>query len=338
MLKALQAFFSLALCPLFGSPSASSDCSFETRETFKEGEYGGKSYKLYVPSTYDKEKASPLLVMLHGCTQCATDFAIGTEMNMLAEEHNFLVLYPEQDAKSNPNKCWNWFEPLHQARGRGEPAAIAGMIEEIKEAYTIDNHKVFIAGMSAGGAMSIIMAAAYPEVFSGLGVGAGLEYKGATSVFDALNVMNNGGPNPFEQGYLAYKEMGERARVIPTIVFHGTSDTTVAPINGEQVVSQWIVTNDLVERHNAGWICHGVNETIKGKVRNGKEYTHDLYRNKRGESIVEKYTVLNMGHAWSGGNDNGSFTDSEGPHASKIMWDFFIRENRKNGYSNQKSS
>lgn len=294
--------------------------------TFEDGTHGGKPYKLYVPSSYDGDKDMPLVVMLHGCTQNAADFTAGTQMNVVAEQEGFLVLYPEQPFSGHFNHCWNWYEPAHQARGAGEPAIIAGMVDKVKGQYAIDDSRVYVTGLSAGGAMSVIMGATYPDVFTAIGVGSGLEYKAGTNMIEGLNAMRNGGPNPKTQGRRAYEAMGEYARIVPVIVFHGTNDTKVYPINGDQVVKQWIETNNLVYENVYGgedYISETPAETVQHDYPNVRNYTQDIYTNTKGESIVEKFTVQGLAHAWSGGSSQGSHTDPQGPNASQIMWNFF---------------
>lgn len=281
----------------------------------------GRAYKLYIPSRHDGQTPLPLVVMLHGCTQNPDDFAAGTGMNILAEQQGFLVAYPEQPIFANMNKCWNWFFPINQSRGMGEPASIAQVVNQIKKEYSVDHNRVYISGLSAGGAMSVIMGATYPDVFAAVGVGAGLEYKAAVTVAGAYAAMYSGGPNPEQQGELAYRAMGTAARPVPTIVFHGTADSTVHPVNADQVITQWAKTNDLAS---------GV-ETIddipegseQGKVPGGRDYTRFFYKDGSGNILMEKYMIKGMGHAWSGGNSAGSYTDPKGPNASRILWKFF---------------
>ncbi|MDE5412537.1 extracellular catalytic domain type 1 short-chain-length polyhydroxyalkanoate depolymerase [Alkalihalobacterium chitinilyticum] len=298
--------------------------------TFTSHSFGGKTYKLFVPSTYDPATETSLMVMLHGCTQDANQFSVGTEMNIVAEEKGFIVLYPEQSSSANSSKCWNWFEPAHQSRGSGEPAVIAGMVQQVKNNYSIDQSQVYVAGLSAGGAMSVIMGATYPDVFSGVGVGAGLEYKAATSSLQAWTAMSNGGPDPIRQGRLAYQAMGQYAQVIPTMVFHGDSDFTVQSINGHQVITQWAKTNDLAYDGQENTYFYDVaDEVIQGQVSGGRSYTRSIYRDNAGNLLMEKYIVDGMGHAWSGGSSQGSYTDPAGPRASELMWEFFNSSEHK---------
>ncbi|TYS16754.1 PHB depolymerase family esterase [Rossellomorea vietnamensis] len=311
------AFFMFIAC--LGFPGSSSAAG-----QFINGTYGGKPYKLYVPNGYDSNDTYPLYVMLHGCTQDASQFAAGTKMNTLADEKKFLVLYPEQTSSANSNKCWNWFESAHQSRGSGEPSIIAGMVTSVKNSYSIQGDKVYAAGLSAGAAMSVIMGATYPDLFSGIGVGAGLEYKAANSVISAFTAMSSGGPNPEQQGAAAYQAMGSRAKVLPVIVFHGTSDYTVAPVNGNQVITQWSVTNDLAQNGtNDNWIDDQPERTNNFTVSGGRNYSVSDYEDGDGNVLMKKVTVQNMGHAWSGGSSQGSYTDPQGPDASRLMWEFF---------------
>lgn len=308
-----------------GAVSSSAAGSFTSKT------YNGRTYKLYVPSSYQGGAALPLVVMLHGCTQDPDQFAAGTQMNALAETEKFFVLYPEQPSSANSNKCWNWFDTAHQSRGSGEPALIAGVVNQIKSSYSIDADQVFVGGLSAGAAMSVIMGATYPDIFAAISVGAGLEYKAATSVTGAYTAMSSGGPNPIQQGDLAYSAMGEHKRVVPVILFHGTADYTVAPINAHQILSQWAQTNDRasdgLDNNN---IDDTADQTLPGTVSGGRSYTQYIYKDTAGKTVMEKYMIEGMGHAWSGGSTSGSYTDPKGPNATKLSWNFF-KNHPKNG-------
>jgi len=295
--------------------------------SFTSANYNGRTYKIYVPGGYQPANSVPLVVMLHGCTQDPDQFAMGTQMNALAEIHNFIVIYPEQPFSANSSKCWNWFDPAHQSRGSGEPALIVGMVNQVKSQYSIDSNRIYVAGLSAGAAMAVILGATYPDVFAAINVSSGLEYKAATDMISAFTAMRNGGPDPEIQGTLAYNAMGSNKRVVPVIVFHGDSDYTVAPVNGQQVISQWAKTNDLVSENT---ITDTPTQTIIGQVPGGKSYTRYVYKDNTGAVIMEKYIVHGMGHAWSGGSSAGSYTDPGGPNASQIIYDFFMAH-PKNG-------
>lgn len=285
----------------------------------------GRVYKLYVPSGYNGQSL-PLVVMLHGCTQNPDTFAAGTEMNAYAEQHRFLVAYPEQPYSANINKCWNWFDLNHQSRGKGEPASIVGVVNHVKSQYSVDSRRVYVAGLSAGGAMSVILGATYPDTFAAVGVGAGLEYQAATSLTGATMAMLYGGPDPNAQGTKAHQAMGSHARVVPVMVVHGTADYTVYPVNGNQVISQWAQTNDWAsdgaDNQN---IDDQADEVANGTAPGGRTYTHAKYKDQNGTVMLEKVTVNGMGHAWSGGSSSGTYTDPQGPKASEMMWNFFRR-------------
>ncbi|MGD6846171.1 PHB depolymerase family esterase [Rossellomorea aquimaris] len=323
MLKGKQVWVTVVTLMLLGASTLFPGPSSAAGQ-FLNGSYGGKPYKLYIPEQYDSSRSYPLYVMLHGCTQDASQFSTGTKMNTLADEKGFLVLYPEQTSSSNSNKCWNWFEAAHQSRGSGEPAIIAGMVNSIKNDYSIQSEKIYAAGLSAGAAMSVILGATYPDIFSGIGVGSGLEYKAATSMTGAFTAMSSGGPNPGTQGRLAYQAMGSGASTLPVIVFHGTSDYTVSPVNGDQVITQWSVTNDLAQNGSEdGWMDDQPDRTENGTVSGGRSYSVNDYEGGDGKVWMKMVKVQSMGHAWSGGSSQGSYTDPQGPDASRMMWEFF---------------
>ena len=285
----------------------------------------GRAYWLFVPTSYSAGNAAPLVVMLHGCTQTGDGFATSTAMNTVAEEKGFLVAYPVQPSSANSSQCWNWFLTAHQSRGSGEPASINGVVNQVKSQYTIDSAKVYLAGFSAGAGMAAIMGATYPDVFAAIGVHSGLEYKAATSQNAAFTAMSSGGPDPTTQGNAAYTAMGSFARKVRVMVFHGTSDFTVATVNGNQVLSQWAQTND---RASDGADNNNIDDTAEltqgGQVAGGRTYTRYVYQDTAGNIVMEKYLVDSMGHSWSGGASGGTYTDPTGPSASRILADFFL--------------
>jgi poly(hydroxyalkanoate) depolymerase family esterase len=293
------------------------------------GSFGGYNYRLFVPSSYSAGRAMPLVVMLHGCTQTPDSFATSTGMDALGESAGFLVAYPEQPTSANPIRCFRWFEPAHQSRGSGEPSIVAGIVGQISGRYTIDSDRVFAAGFSAGAGLSVVLGATYPDVFAAIAVGSGLEYKAATSASASSGAMSGGGPNPVTQGDLAFRAMGSYSRVVPTLVFHGSSDTTVAPVNGGQVISQWAQTNDRADDGNDNnSIDDTADATETATAPGGRRYTHTTYFDSRGTSVMEKYLVEGMNHAWSG-SSSGSYTDSRGPNQSAIVWAFFSAHPRR---------
>jgi poly(hydroxyalkanoate) depolymerase family esterase len=263
--------------------------------------------------------------MLHGCYQTAIDFATGTQMNQLAERYNFIVAYPQQLSVYNPALCWNWFNSSNQFRGSGEPAVIAGIVHEIENhtsRWTIDRYRIYITGLSAGAAMAVVLGATYPDIFAAIGVHSGGEYGAITSPLSGGQAFLQGGPDPIRQGRSAFAAMGNFARVVPVIVFHGTEDLVSRPINGKQVVQQWMET-DLLASHG---IYHAdfdhPSSTIKGKVPSGHSYTVYKWNDKNGKEVEEYWLINGMGHAWSGGGLY-NFTDLQGPGASLAMYTFF---------------
>lgn len=294
--------------------------------TFTTLTYNGRTYKLFVPTGYQSGTPVPLVVMLHGCLQTPDDFAAGTQMNALAETNNFIVAYPQQPTTANPSRCWNWFDPAHQARGSGEPASIVGVVNHVKSNYSINNNRVYVAGISAGASMSVILGATYPDVFAAIGASAGLQYKAATTALGATNAMLYGSSYaPDSRGNDAYAAMGANARVVPTIVFHGNLDTTVNPLNSYQVISQWAQTDDRasdgVDNNNIDNSAETITDYYVGLAL---WYTRYVYKNSTNNAVVlERYIVNGMGHSWSGGSSAGSYTYPYGPSATQLVWQFF---------------
>lgn len=260
---------------------------------------GTRAYKLYIPSTYAGEPA-PLVVMLHGCKQNPDDFAAGTGMNALAEEQGCLVAYPAQAKNANGSNCWNWFQPGDQKRDRGEPSIIAAITQQVMRDYKVDPERVYVAGLSAGGAMAAILASEYPDLYKAAGVHSGLPTGAAQDVASAFAAMNSGAPLKARSG-----------ATVPVIVFHGDRDKTVHPQNGHHVLA-----------HHTG-PRPGAAATEKGKAPNGRSYTRAIHRNAGGKLMAEHWTVHGSGHAWSGGSKRGSYTDPQGPDASREMLRFF---------------
>ncbi|MBA3471765.1 MAG: PHB depolymerase family esterase [Rubrobacter sp.] len=284
---------------------------------------GTRAYKLYIPSGYVVGEAAPLVVMLHGCTQNPDDFATGTHMNGLAEEHTFLVAYPAQAQNANISKCWNWFETADQQRGQGEPSLIAGITHQIVDEYDVDADRVYVAGMSAGGAMAAIMGEAYPDLYAAVGVHSGLAPGAAHDLSSAFTAMRGGSPG----GAVSARRVArESARTVPTIVFHGDRDTTVHPRNGDQLLAHFANTGGGQEIKEAPALRARVRQ---GQVPAGHSYTCSTYHDASDHAIVERWNVNGLGHAWSGGSLPGSYTDPKGPDASAEMVRFFDQHPRR---------
>ena len=266
-------------------------------------------YRLYVPSgpatSAGDARPMPLIVLLHGCKQDALDFSKGTAMNALAEEHRAMVLYPEQITSANALRCWNWFEPGHQTAERGEPAMIAALTQKIVQQHGADPQRVYIAGLSAGGAMAAVVSSQHPDMFAAVGVHSGLAAGAARDVLTAFGAMRSGAK-------------GHNLPVMPTIVFHGTADKTVHPDNGEHITDAAL----------AAFKASGV-KLVKTRTtgsQNGIEKTERVvYSTADGKPTVENWRIDDGAHAWSGGNAAGSYTDPDGPSASAAMLAFFLQ-------------
>lgn len=265
------------------------------------GEAGRRDYKLYIPASLTEGARPPLLLMLHGCTQSPDDFAAGTRMNELAEAHGLLVAYPAQPQSANPQRCWNWFNAADQRRGAGEPALIAGIARQVLREQGADPKRVYVAGLSAGGAKAAIMGVTYPDLFAAVGVHSGLACGAAHDMPSAFGAMRQGGPAQLAGG----------GRIMPTIVFHADRDTTVHPINGDQVMAQ----------SGAARLRSTVEQ---GEVPGGHAWRRTLHRDAEGRVVSEQWLVKGAGHAWSGGSPAGSYTDPRGPDASREMLRFFL--------------
>jgi poly(hydroxyalkanoate) depolymerase family esterase len=269
---------------------------------------GARDYKVYVPKGADG-RAVPLVVMLHGCTQNPDDFAVGTGMNRLADELGFIVAYPEQPASANPSACWNWFDLAHQGRDQGEPAIIAGITRAVMSEFGVDPARVYVAGLSAGGAMAAILGATYPELYAAAGIHSGLPHGAAADMPSAFAAMR-GKPSPAGANGRRVKGGGGRVR---TIVFHGASDRTVDPSNADAILAE----------ASAG-VRGPVHETREAGTAGGLAYTRTLVSDAREISQAEYWAVDGLGHAWSGGSPDGSFADRRGPDASREMLRFFL--------------
>jgi poly(hydroxyalkanoate) depolymerase family esterase len=267
---------------------------------------GTRAYKLYIPANHGGEPL-PLIIMLHGCTQSPDDFAAGTRMNALAEEKGCLVAYPAQPASANAKKCWNWFNPDDQQRDRGEPSLIAGLTRQIMRDHPVDPSRVYIAGLSAGGAAAAVMGGAYPDLYAAIGVHSGLASGAASDLPSAFAAMRQGADGS-----------APATAFVPTIVFHGDQDPIVHPRNGDAVLAQ------------AAAPAGGLRSRVqRGQAPGGHRYSRTVHTDPSGRDLCELWTIHGAGHAWAGGSRSGSYTDPQGPDATREMLRFFL-EHRLN--------
>src|SRR5438552_2215922 len=260
---------------------------------------GTRPYSVYTPANYTTSQQVPLIVMLHGCGGSPNDFANTTQMNVLADTNQFIVVYPYET--STYGGCWKWPDPAHQSRGSGEPAIIAGITQTViadTTHWNVDQSRVYVAGFSAGAGMSVVMAATYPDLYAAMGEAAGVEYK-ALSNGAIAPTLPSGGPDPVLQGQAAYNAMGQYARVMPVIAFQGSQDTTVPPVNGDQVVKQWMETDRLASggTYNASFSAPSGTVTGRAPVTNGQAYTVRSWNDPSSNEVEEYWTVTGMGHA-----------------------------------------
>jgi poly(hydroxyalkanoate) depolymerase family esterase len=289
------------------TPPSASDIVPEGAK-FIEGAYnnsaGSRTYRLFVPSGYQGQPL-PLVVMLHGCTQSSEDFAAGTRMNFVAEEQTCFVVYPSQRSDANPSKCWNWFRTVDQQRGGGEPSLIAGITRQIMRDYSVDPKRVYVGGLSAGAAAAAIMGVTYNDLYAAVGIHSGLACGAATDMPSAFAAMRQGG-GP------GRRVISGGGPAVPVIIFHGDRDTTVHPNNGGQVVEQAIGTTSTQKK------------VRRGQIPGGHAYTRTIHTDAGGREILEHWNIHGAGHAWSGGSPAGSYTDPQGPDATREMLRFFL--------------
>lgn len=263
---------------------------------------GALSYKLFVPEDRDRDLA--LILMLHGCTQDPDDFARGTRMNRLADEFGVVVAYPHQPRSANANGCWNWFDRRHQSPGAGEPAKLAALAQALSGEFGIAPERVFAAGLSAGAAMADVLAETYPEVFPKVGLHSGLPYGAAHDVMSAFAAM---------KGDATVQRSIASGGASRKIIIHGTADQTVHASNGDRIFEE------MRARHPDSTLI------VSDVKSSGKSATRQALISTSGKVWAEYLPIEGAGHAWSGGDRVGSFTDPDGPDASREMVRFFLR-------------
>jgi poly(hydroxyalkanoate) depolymerase family esterase len=277
---------------------------------------GTRDYTGYVPSSYKSGTPIPLVVVLHGCTQSANVIRQLSRFDQLAEAKRFIAVFPQQPSSANYQSCWNFFQDAQTHRDSGEPALIAGITDWVQQHYTVDAKRTYVAGLSAGGAMASVMGATYPDKYAAIGVGSGCEYAATATCAGYKSA------DPTTAAQAAFKAMGSYARPMPVIAFQGDKDTTVPPVNADQLVQQWQLTAALAGGDSTPALSNP-SSTEKGQVPGGRAYTVKHYDDAQGRQLVEYWTVHGMTHAWSGGCGCEKYADPQGPDESAAMYAFF---------------
>ena len=291
---------------------------------------GGRKHQLWVPAGYKSGEPIPLIVALHGCNQTPAEFAGLTRLNQLADTEKLLVVYPKQRLLANPLRCWNWMRSANQTRGEGEPEAIMEIVAHVRANYSVDASRIYVVGASAGGVMASILMSCYSDVFAAAVVAGGGMYKAADNASDARIAAANGSHHsPQARGRDAWECSGSvSGRPVPVLVFHGSEDKVAAPVNSEQVVAQFLQTNDLGDdATDNGSVRNLATSTSAAVAPGGLRYTvRDYVYN--GELLLQYYFVEGMGHAWPGGDPKFSFAEPKGPDATTLMWQFLKQHKR----------
>jgi poly(hydroxyalkanoate) depolymerase family esterase len=294
----------------------------------KHGSRPALGYRLYLPSGSLRRHSLPLIVMLHGCNQDPLSFAEGTRMNKWAEDGHYAVLYPEQSARSNPMRCWNWFESASIA-GRGEAALIARLIDHIARRRRIDPRRVYVVGMSAGGAMACLLAARHSRLFAACAIHSGVMYGVASSPMQAVSVMQSGAsPSSIDKAQRLLREAGEPEVTVPTLVIHGDRDPTVNPVNADQIIAQLKESAKFIDPSLGQLLASGERLMDQG----GHTYRQQDYT-QQGRVILRQILVQGLGHAWSGGDSHYEFNDADAPDASRLILDFVMLHRREAGHA-----
>ncbi|MGE3287759.1 MAG: PHB depolymerase family esterase [Pseudonocardia sp.] len=279
------------------------------------GPAGRRVFDVYVPAGRRRGRL-PVVLLLHGCLQTADEFAHASRFPQVADRNGVLLVVAHQERYHQPRRCWRWYEAAHQERDAGEPGILAGIVAQVldeRERWRADPARVYVAGISAGGAMALILAAAYPDVFAAAGVHSAPPYRAATRLTEALTAMAGRGSVP-------HPAAGDR--MAPVVCLQGSEDTVVRPANGDRVIEQWLAHRAAAD--------HGATRTVRsrrfrGRTADGTRYAVRRWYTARGRVSLEYWSVQGLEHAWSGGQPGGSFADPRGPRAATVMWRFFRR-------------
>lgn len=339
---------SLFLAALIGAtglvPAAARSGSFTYTKRTK---VGTRAYWKYVPANLGTRPV-PLIVHLHGCVQTASQAATQSRLNKLADRKRFIVIYPEQNVTPNQSYpfsdgngvgCWNWFHPDHQARGKGEPAAVASIVAAARKTHKVDAARIYVGGISAGADLAVILGVTYPDVFAAVGAVAGCAYATCAD----------------RSGQLAYQAMGARKRIVPLLVIQGTADQLNNVAMGESLVSSWLATADLTDDGKANatvpktpsdvvyggvatptpgsgdacvraysWTCPGGAIGFHGSY----PWTAARYIDGNRCAFVDLWVIHGGTHAYPGGDASVPFSDPLGPDATGLLWSFYAAHPR----------
>ncbi len=260
-----------------------------------------------------------MLMLLHGCGQSGADLAEMTRFNQLADRQGLILVYPEQAAAAHGGRCWRWYEPAHQARGSGEPAILAGIAAKVsaeKVRWRVDSERVYVAGLSAGGAMAVVLGATYPDLYAAVGVHSGTAYRSADSSRSALRAMNGTATPPVPP-----RHRGGRG-FPPTIVVQGSMDPTVRVANATRIADQWLAHRAAATSGPTD-AARVVRSTVtRSRPGSARTTTTTRWYTARGRKVLETVTVDGLGHAWSGGTAGLAYSDPKGPRATTVIWSF----------------
>jgi poly(hydroxyalkanoate) depolymerase family esterase len=268
-----------------------------------------------------------MVVLLHGCTQDPDDLARGAHVASHADRSGVLVLLPEQPEAANPRKCWNWYDPAHQQRERGEPSIVAGMTRQIMRQWSVDSERVYVAGISAGAAMASVLAITYPDVFAAAALHSGIPYGAATNVMAGVTVMSNGAADTTRLARAAYEAMGAKARPLPVLIVHGADDPIVKRVNATQTRDAWLAMNAMArgDRDTRPAQIAEAGRAFEAEA-GGLRFERECHGARLTQTTCEVETLIvhGLGHAWSGGSKLGSFTDARGPDATAEIMRFLL--------------
>jgi poly(hydroxyalkanoate) depolymerase family esterase len=278
----------------------------------------GRSYDVYLPAGLRRRSRVPMVMLLHGCKQTPAEFVEATRFTTVADRNGFVLVLPRQDARHHSQRCWRWYESAHQHRGSGEPAALAAVARQVaaeENRWRIDPLRVYVAGLSAGGGMALVLAAEYPDMFAAVGVHSGPAYRSAIHGGQALSAMGG-------RTLVPLPGRSDPA-MAPLIVIQGGDDDVVRPTNGDRVADQWLTFRSSASGGEKDPGRIGRSRTDHGRSADGREYTRVRWYTAKRVRVLEYWLIEGLGHAWSGGRAGGSFSDPAGPRAATLMWTFF---------------